>query len=200
MNPFSVFLLGMAMSTDAFAAAIAKGTALVKPRLSQALAIGLMFGTIEALTPAIGWWLGSFAAAAIARYDHWVAFAMLVGLGMHSIMQARSDDAPKAETAGDDALPVLQSDNTLRTWLAVALTGLATSIDALAVGVGLAFVDVSILQVCIVIGLCTGAMVTLGILAGHRVGARFGRKAEMLGGVVLMGIGAIILCEHITGG
>ncbi|THU01516.1 manganese efflux pump [Lampropedia puyangensis] len=188
MNPLSLLMLGLAMSTDAFAAAIAKGAGLNRPGLTQALKIGAIFGIVEAITPVIGWLLGSLAAEQIDSYDHWIAFALLVGLGIHAIHGALTHN----DTATEDVAKE-------RSLWSTALTGLATSIDAMAVGVGLAFVDVNILVAALVIGACTFVMVTIGIMAGKALGNVFGRRAEIAGGIVLIAVGAIILYEHTLG-
>lgn len=188
MTPPALILLGMAMSTDAFAAAIAKGAGLNRPGLVQALKIGAIFGVVEAITPMLGWLLGSLAAEQIDHYDHWVAFVLLVGLGIHAIYGALSRAPETTEPEPKE-----------RSLWATALTGLATSIDAMAVGVGLAFVDVNILIAALVIGLCTFAMVTIGIMAGKALGTVFGKRAEIAGGLVLIAVGAVILYEHTLG-
>lgn len=188
MNPVSILLLGLAMSTDAFAAAVGKGAGMSRPRWPEALRIGLVFGVVEAITPIVGWLLGNAAARYVEAWDHWIAFVLLVGLGLHMIHKARRPD----DDAKDDA-----SARNGRLF-ALALTGLATSIDAMAVGVGLAFVEVNIFVVAAVIGLCTFTMVTLGIMAGRVLGKLIGKRAEMAGGLVLMLVGATILYEHLA--
>jgi len=185
MNPISIVLLGLAMSTDAFAAALGKGAGMAKPRLVEALRVGLIFGVVEAITPVIGWLLGSAASSFIEEIDHWVAFALLSALGLHMLW--------KAVRGGEDEAPE-EPRNGL---VSVALTGLATSIDAMAVGVGLAFIDVNIAVVATVIGVCTFVMVTLGIMAGRALGALIGKRAEMVGGIILIAVGATILYEHL---
>lgn len=189
MNPLSILLIGLAMSTDAFAAAIGKGAAMTRPRLPQALRTGLIFGLVEAITPVIGWLLGSAASKYIEAWDHWIAFGLLAALGLHMIHQGLRGDA------GDGATP--PADNT--GVLTLALAGLATSIDAMAVGVGLAFADVHIAVVALVIGLCTFAMVTLGVMLGRALGEVIGRRAEIAGGVILIVVGGAILHEHLGG-
>lgn len=149
MNPLSILTLGLAMSTDAFAAALAKGTAMERTDWRQACRIGLIFGIVEALTPIVGWWLGSMAVDAIEDYDHWIAFVLLAGLGLHMIWHAR-----KAQPHTEAAEPTEPAITRQPIWH-VALAGLATSIDAMAVGVGLAFVQVNIFVVACVVGLCT---------------------------------------------
>jgi len=184
--PFlSILFLGLAMSTDAFAAAIGKGAAMSRPRWPDALRTGLVFGSVEAITPVIGWLLGSVASRAIEDWDHWIAFALLALLGLHMIHKALRQDEEATQAAPGTGL-----------W-AIAVAGLATSIDALAVGVGLAFVEVNILLVAAVIGLCTFTMVTAGVMAGRALGQLIGKRAEIAGGVILILVGALIVYEHV---
>ncbi|TBU85655.1 manganese efflux pump MntP [Phytopseudomonas dryadis] len=184
MNPFSLILLALAMSTDAFAAAIGKGSSLHKPRFSEALRTGLIFGVIEAMTPVVGWFIGQAASRFVEDWDHWIAFSLLLLLGLHMI---HAGLRPQRE---EPSRPQSHSF-----WI-LALTAFATSIDALAVGVGLAFVDVNIWLAALAIGLATTIMVTVGVMLGRLIGTAFGRKAEIVGGLVLIGVGAVILYEH----
>lgn len=189
MHPLSILMLGIAMSTDAFAAAVGKGAAMRTPRLRDALRAGLIFGTIEAVTPLVGWALGTAAAGYVTTWDHWIAFTLLTALGLRMVWLGLRD-------GGDD-----DTDEAPRRhgFWALAATGFATSIDAMAVGVGLAFLEVNILVVATVIGLTTFVMVTLGIMLGRLLGAMAGRRAEIGGGVLLVLIGAFILFEHLSG-
>ncbi|NMM08385.1 manganese efflux pump MntP [Polaromonas sp.] len=189
MNFISIALLSLAMSTDAFAAAVGKGTALEKPRWSEALRTGIIFGVIEALTPLVGWALGLTAAHYVKAWDHWIAFVLLGALGLHMVFAGFK--APEAEEP--------QKPSSHSFWL-LAVTGFATSIDAMVVGVGLALLNVNILPVAVAIGFTTFVMVTIGVMVGRVLGAVAGKRAEVVGGVVLIGIGATILIEHLTGG
>ncbi|MDB5744691.1 MAG: manganese efflux pump MntP [Polaromonas sp.] len=175
------------MSTDAFAAAVGKGGALQQPRWREAVRTGAIFGVIEALTPVAGWALGLAAASHVEAWDHWIAFVLLAGLGLRMVFAGFA--------ASDEAAPEKPMRHGF--WL-LALTGLATSIDAMVVGVGLAFLNVDILPVAAAIGLTTFVMVTVGVMVGRVVGAVAGKRAEMLGGLMLIGIGATILVEHLT--
>lgn len=186
MNPISIVLLGFAMSTDAFAAAIGKGAAMTQPRFGQALRAGLIFGVIEAITPVLGWLLGRSASRYIEAWDHWIAFGLLLLLGLHMIWNGFK---PESDEPLDEARK--------HGIVTLAITGLSTSIDALAVGVGLAFVDTPIAVVAVVIGLCTFTMVTLGIMLGHVLGGMVGKRAEVIGGIILIGVGAAILYQHL---
>ena len=188
MNFLSIALLSLAMSTDAFAAAVGKGTALKNPRITEALRTGLIFGVIEALTPLIGWALGIAASSYVESFDHWIAFVLLFGIGVMMIIASFKDDEE------EEAAPKVSKNSF---WM-LALTGFATSIDAMAVGVGLAFVDVSIGWVALAIGFSTFVMVTLGVMVGRWLGTVAGKRAELVGGLVLMVIGSTILYEHLT--
>lgn len=186
MSFLSTLILALAMSTDAFAAAVGKGMALHRPRFSEALRTGLIFGTIEALTPLIGWSLGMIAADSVEEWDHWIAFGLLLILGLVMIRKALSP-------GDEEATPVARHSF----WL-LAATGFATSIDAMAVGVSLAFIDNNILITSAAIGCATLLMVTLGVMVGRLIGVVAGRWAEILGGIALIGIGSAILYEHLT--
>ncbi len=180
MNALSTLILAFAMSTDAFAAAVGKGAALHKPRLSEALRTGVIFGVIEAITPVIGWALGSMAARFVQDWDHWIAFGMLCILGAMMIRNGLGADHEEAAPVGRHSF-----------WL-LAATGFATS-----VGVSLAFIDNNIAVTALAIGLATMLMVTLGVMIGRLVGNVAGKRAEVLGGLALIGIGATILYEHL---
>ncbi|CAN5262438.1 manganese efflux pump MntP family protein [soil metagenome] len=176
------------MSTDAFAAAVGKGATMSKPRFPDALRAGVVFGVVEAITPAIGLLLCITAASFITAWDHWLAFGLLGILGVSMIWRgSRPVDA------------TVQAEEPKRaSILSLAVTGLATSIDAMAVGVGLAFVDTPIAVVIVAIGLATMIMVTIGIMVGRLLGAVVGRRAEIFGGVILIGVGSTILYEHLS--
>lgn len=178
-----ILLLALSMSTDAFAAAVGKGAQLERPSLREALRAGLIFGSIEAVTPLIGWCLGKAASRLIADFDHWIAFAILTLIGCKMIWDAVRRD-PDGEKPKSHSLAVL------------ALTAVGTSIDALAVGVTLALVRANILVNALAIGTATFVMVTIGMLTGRFLGEKFGHYAEAAGGVVLILIGVAILVEH----
>lgn len=179
--------LALAMSTDAFAAAVGKGAALRRPRWSEALRTGVIFGVIESLTPVVGWALGSMAAKYVTAWDHWIAFTLLGGLGARMIWAGSRDKVEAAEERPER-----------HSFWVLALTGFATSIDAMAVGVGLAFIDVNIAPVAVAIGLATFTMVTAGVMLGRVLGSLAGKRAEIAGGVLLILIGALILAEHLA--
>lgn len=189
MTWISTLVIAFAMSTDAFAAAVSKGASLRRPRFSEALRTGAIFGFIEAMTPLIGWALGSVAAPYVHAWDHWIAFGVLGVLGLRMIYNGYRGNDEK------DAAP-----RTRHSFWLLAATGLATSIDAMAVGVTLAFIDTNILITALAIGTATLLMVTLGVMVGRMLGTVLGRRAEMLGGLALITIGSLILYEHLRFG
>lgn len=188
MNLSATLLLAFGMSMDAFAVSISKGAALHKPKFSEALRTGLIFGAVEATTPLIGWALGMLASQFVLAWNHWIAFALLVFLGGRMLVEGwRADD-------DEEQAPPRRHGF----WLLVT-TAIATSLDAMAVGVGLAFLQVNIIVTALTIGCATLIMTTLGIMVGRFIGPLLGKRAEILGGIVLIGIGVQILWSHYAG-
>lgn len=185
MNLSATILLAFGMSMDAFAASIGKGATLHKPKFSEAVRTGLIFGAIETLTPLVGWGLGMLASQFILEWNHWIAFILLVFLGGRMIVEGFRDEACEAPHRHGF-------------WLLVT-TAFATSLDAMAVGVGLAFLQVSIVTTALAIGCATFIMSTLGMMVGRFIGPLLGKRAEILGGIVLIGIGSEILWSHFAG-
>ncbi|HDU3529109.1 TPA: manganese efflux pump MntP [Klebsiella pneumoniae] len=188
MNLSATILLAFGMSMDAFAASIGKGATLHKPKFSEAVRTGLIFGAIETLTPLVGWGLGMLASQFILEWNHWIAFILLVFLGGRMIVEGFRGDS-------DDAC---EAPHRHGFWLLVT-TAFATSLDAMAVGVGLAFLQVSIVTTALAIGCATFIMSTLGMMVGRFIGPLLGKRAEILGGIVLIGIGSEILWSHFAG-
>lgn len=186
MNFAATALLSLAMSTDAFAAAVGKGAALHRPHLREALRTGMIFGIIESLTPVIGWVLGQMAALYVSAFDHWIAFVLLDGLGLCMVREGWTDSEEGEQRKLDQH----------SFWL-LAVIGFATSIDAMVVGVGLAIMKADIVMTALAIGFSTFIMVTLGVMLGRVLGSIVGKRAEIVGGLILIGIGSLILCEHL---
>ncbi|WP_312127818.1 manganese efflux pump MntP family protein [Brevundimonas sp.] len=189
MTPVAIAVLSVSMSADAFAAAIGRG-AQNRPTLSQALKTGLIFGVIEALTPLIGFGLGVAAAGFVEQVDHWIAFGLLGTVGLKMIWEAlkhegAEDAAEAARNSGKAGL------------LAVIATAVGTSIDAGAVGVGLALLDANIWLIAACIGFTTFSLATLGLLVGKFAGSRLGKIVELVGGIALITLGLKILLEHL---
>lgn len=184
MDIFSLFLLAVGLSMDAFAVSICKGLALKKIRFSHALTVGLWFGGFQALMPVIGYFLGSQFKDAIAAYDHWIAFGLLALIGGNMIREALFDqDEPETDSA--------------LSFRSMLLLAIATSIDALAVGVTFAFLDVNIWTSVALIGVTTCVLSMIGVKVGSVFGAKYEKKAEFLGGVILILLGIKILLEHL---
>ena len=181
MSLLELFLIAVGLSMDAFAVSVCKGLSLRGLRPKHAALVGLYFGGFQALMPVLGWLLGYRFERYITSVDHWIAFALLTVIGVGMIREAK-----KAEELNDDL--------GFRTMLLLAV---ATSIDALAVGVTFAFLSVSILPAACLIGVTTFALSALGVYIGHIFGLKYKAKAELAGGVILIGIGLKILLEHL---
>lgn len=189
MTPIAIAILSLSMSADAFAAAIGRG-AQHRPTLPQALRSGLVFGVIEAITPLIGFALGVAAAGFVAAIDHWIAFGLLGAVGGKMIWEAlKPEDEAEEEAEARKAVS--------RGLVALIATAVGTSIDAGAVGVGLALLGENIWLIAASIGLTTFALATLGLLIGKAAGTRLGKIVELVGGVALIALGLKILLEHL---
>ena len=189
MTPIAIVILSLSMSADAFAAAIGRG-AQHRPTLPQALRSGLVFGVIEAITPLIGFALGVAAAGFVAAIDHWIAFGLLGAVGGKMIWEAlKPEDEEEEEAEAKKAAS--------RGLVALVATAVGTSIDAGAVGVGLALLGENIWLIAACIGLTTFALATLGLMIGKAAGTRLGKIVELIGGVALIALGLKILLEHL---
>lgn len=186
MTPLTTVTLALSLSVDAFAASVGKGAALDRPRFSEALRTGVIFGVVEAITPVIGWAIGLAAASTVDDFDHWIAFVLLAAVGGRMVFEA-------ARRHDEEAAPAKPRRHGLLVLLATAV---GTSLDALAVGVTLAFIGANVTVAALAIGLATAVMATAGMLLGRYLGGRFGRVAEVLGGAALIALGTKILLEH----
>ena len=181
MGLFEIFMIGVGLSMDAFAASICKGL-----NMRNMLIIGLFFGGFQALMPAVGWLLGKQFESYITSVDHWVAFALLVFIGgkmIYDVFTEKNEDECGEKTNRLDMKEVLT--------LAVA-----TSIDALAVGISFAFLQVDILKAVSVIGVTTFVLSVIGVAVGNVFGSKYEKKATLAGGIILILIGLKILLEH----
>ena len=179
----ALFILAVGLSMDAFAVAICKGLSIRALMPRHAIIVGLWFGSFQALMPAIGWLLGSAFTDLIESVDHWIAFALLALIGGSMIREAVGKDEEECD-------PSLAP-------LTMLLLAVATSIDALAVGVTFAFLRVDILPAVTLIGVCTFLISAAGVKVGNMFGVRYKARAELAGGVVLVLIGLKILLEHL---
>lgn len=186
MGFFELFLIAIGLSMDAFAVAVCKGLQMQKLRPVQGAWIALFFGGFQALMPLIGWFLGRQFARTIESLDHWIAFVLLFIIGGKMIL-----DAIKEKSGAGD----ITSDRfDLRE---IFVLSVATSIDALAVGVTFAFLQVAIWGAVSLIGITTFLLSFGGVLIGHKFGAKYESKAELAGGAILILIGCKILLSHL---
>lgn len=184
-----LFLLAVGLSMDAFAVSVCKGLAMKKATLKAEATCGLWFGGFQALMPTVGFFLGALFADAIEAFDHWVAFALLAIIGINMLKEALE----KKGESGDN--PEKDADLSVKTMFLMAV---ATSIDALAVGISLAMVgSVNIWLAAAFIGICTCLLSALGVKIGNVFGSRYEKKAELAGGVILILLGVKILLEHL---
>ena len=182
MDLLSVLLIGIGLSMDAFAVSLCKGLALRDPSVKSIVVVGLWFGAFQMIMPIIGYYLGSSFYSLISDYDHWIAFILLALIGLNMVRESFSDE----EEGMDVSLGV-------GTMLMLAI---ATSIDALAVGISLAMTGDSIFASASIIGLTTFVLSAVAVKLGSKFGDRFGSRAELIGGVILILIGLKILLEH----
>ncbi len=184
MSLIAIVILAFSMSMDAFAVSVGRGAALGRPSVKEALWTGIVFGVVEAITPLIGWAAGVAASTYVTAVDHWIAFGLLAAVGTNMLYAAYKNDAEEESKPG-------------MSFLVLVATAVGTSLDAMAVGVSLAFLQVNILVIAGAIGGATFLMASGGMLVGRLIGERFGRLAEAAAGVALIGLGASILYEHL---
>ena len=177
-----LFLLAVGLSMDAFAVSICKGLALGRVSLRQMLVVGAWFGGFQALMPALGYFLGAQFQEYIVNVDHWIAFVLLGFIGVNMIREALGDEE---ETDGDLGFK------------AMLMMAVATSIDALAVGITFAFLKVQIFFAVLFIGVITFTISSFGVKIGNIFGLKYKSKAEFVGGAILIAIGVKILLEHL---
>ena len=183
MSVWEILLLGVGLSMDAFAVSICKGLSVKKVKWQHLLCVGAYFGIFQALMPTLGYFLGTTFANLIDQFDHWVAFILLAIIGVNMVREALSKDKDEDEANDDFGFKTM------------LLLAIATSIDALAVGVTFALEGTDIALAACLIGLTTFTLSPIGLLVGHRFGLRYKSKAELVGGLVLIGIGLKILLE-----
>lgn len=183
MGLIELFLISVGLSMDAFAVSVCKGLAMPKCTFKKAAIVGLWFGGFQALMPAIGYVLGAQFQEAIASIDHWIAFVLLALIGGNMIHEALDNDEEEADASLD-----------VKTMFLLAV---ATSIDALAIGITFAFLKVNIIPAVCFIGIVTFIISFAGVKIGNVFGARYKNKAEIVGGVILILLGLKILLEHL---
>ncbi|MCT7398186.1 manganese efflux pump MntP family protein [Eubacterium sp. LFL-14] len=180
-------LLGVGLAMDAFAVSICKGLAMRKVNKKQAVVIALFFGGFQAIMPIVGWFLCKGFQNYIEAFDHWIAFALLAFIGMKMIIETLS------EKEEDVVVEKMDPPLDMKEMLMLAI---ATSIDALAVGISLAALDRPIVESSAIIGVVTFVISIIGVYIGNFFGNRYKKRAEFAGGIILVLIGVKILCEH----
>jgi len=187
MHWTTVLGIAVALAMDAFAVSIASGLKLGHATGRQVFRLSFHFGLFQFLMPVVGWYVGRQVAELIAQFDHWIAFGLLTGIGGRMLWEARNENRPD-------------------TWIdptrgmSLVTLSVATSIDALVAGVGLALLNEPIWLAAVIIGVVTAALTSIGIRGGSRLGRRWGRRAEVAGGGVLILIGLRILVTHLLAG
>ena len=185
MSLASIFFIALSMAMDAFAVSLGSGVK-IGPGPRPVFRIAFHFGLFQAILPILGWLFGNTIEPYVRGFDHWVAFGLLAFVGLRMIRSGLSkgeEENPKDPSRG---------------WTMVMLS-VAVSIDALAVGLSLGVLGVNIWTPALIIGLVTGALSLLGLRVGNEVGRRYGKPVEVLGGLVLIGIGVRIVMSHLVG-
>jgi len=182
----TVLGIAVGLAMDAFAVSIAAGLAVSPVRFRHVFRLAFHFGLFQFMMPVLGWLAGSRLADLIGAYDHWAAFGLLAFVGGKMVLQSRREEHEAA-----------RSDPTRG--LSLVALSVATSLDALAVGLSMALLGVSVWVPAVVIGLVAAALTAVGIIFGSRLGPRWGRRAELIGGCVLLAIGVRIVVSHLAG-
>jgi len=182
---FSILLIALGLAMDAFVVSVTSGLTIKQVKINNALKIALFFGSFQLMMPIIGWLAGVGLRHFISGFDHWVAFALLVIVGGRMIYESTKLEA------GENKIDPLNI-------FVLFMLAIATSIDALAVGLSLSFLKVAIILPAVIIGIITFFLSFLGVYIGKNLGHFFERKIEIIGGLILIGIGIKILVEHLT--
>lgn len=186
MDIISIVLIAVGLAMDAFAVSIASGITLKNPRLSYALVFGLFFGVFQFIMPIMGWSLGRYFAGYIQIYAYWIAFLLLAVIGVRMIIDSRKEDGGGERDGGS----IMNLRN-------LTILAVATSIDALAVGITLAVVNTAIWLACAIIGMVAFLFSFVGVMLGKKLGVIIGKNMEVVGGGILVLIGLKILVESL---
>lgn len=187
MSYIEILLVGIGLSMDAFAASICQGLSMKKLSVKSMLIIGLFFGGFQALMPTVGFLLGTQFEAYIVSIDHWVAFVLLCFIGGKMLFDVIKGEDDEINEEMEYKLDVKN----------IAVLAVATSIDALAVGISMAFLSVDIISAASMIGITTFVISSAGVVIGHKFGTKYKDKATIVGGLILILIGVKILLEHL---
>ena len=206
MGVIELILTGVGLSMDAFAVAVCKGLGMRRIQWGQAVVIALFFGGFRALMPLVGWAVGSLFSSYITAVDHWIAFGLLALIGAKMLWDAFHEDGSDERTCNRQCATCARRGTAACADAPVPLDfreltmlAVATSIDALAVGITFAFLGVNIVLAVALIGVTTFVLSLAGVVIGNQFGSRFEKPATIAGGVVLILLGCKILCEHLAG-
>ena len=183
MGALEILLIGIGLAMDAFAVSICKGLSMKSMSWKKAIIVGLYFGVFQALMPVIGFFLGATFEGVVTQVDHWIAFGLLTFIGINMLKEALGKD----EENHDDSVD----------FKTMSMLAIATSIDALAVGITFAFLKVNMILASSMIGIVTFAICVIGVKIGNKFGDKYERKAETVGGLILILMGIKILLEHL---
>ena len=183
MDIIELVVIAIGLAMDAFAVSVCKGLSMKKIDIKKMIIIALYFGLFQGLMPVLGYFLGSAFSVFVEKVDHWIAFILLAIIGINMIRESFDDEVDKRNDKVD-----------LKTMIVLAI---ATSIDALTVGVTFAFFEVDLLLATLMIGIVTFVLSMLGVVIGNKFGSKFQNKAELMGGIVLILIGLKVLVEHL---
>lgn len=184
MNFVEVLLIGIGLAMDAFAVSIGKGLSMKKMNWKKAIIVGLYFGIFQGLMPIIGFFLGYSFESLVSQIDHWIAFFLLVAIGMNMIRETLKKDE--------------ENRNDSVAFKIMIILAIATSIDALTIGITFAFLQVNILTSALIIGVTTFLISVLGVKIGNKFGSKYESKSEVIGGLILILMGLKILLEHLN--
>lgn len=183
MELLEIILIAIGLAMDAFAVSICKGLSMKKMSWKKALIVALYFGIFQGLMPVIGYFLGTTFESLVTKIDHWIAFGLLVFIGLNMLKEAFGNDSENCNDNVD-----------FKTMVVLAI---ATSIDALAVGITFAFLQANILLASLIIGIITFTICIIGVKIGNKFGDKYERNAEAVGGLILILMGTKILLEHL---
>ena len=183
MGALEILLIGIGLAMDAFAVSLCKGLSMKAMSWKKAIIVGLYFGVFQALMPVIGYFLGATFEGVVTQVDHWIAFGLLTFIGVNMLKEAFGKD----EENHDDSVG----------FKTMSMLAIATSIDALAVGITFAFLKVNMILASLMIGIVTFAICVIGVKIGNKFGDKYERKAETVGGLILILMGIKILLEHL---
>jgi putative Mn2+ efflux pump MntP len=184
----TILITAIGVGADAFAVSVGKALQLRRLAIVPALQLAITFAVFQAAMPVLGWALGAAFADQVVAVDHWIAFALLSAIGAKMIWDGRTPESADHEVSASPRVGLRE----------LLVLGIATSIDALAVGISLAFLDVDIVLAAVAFGVATFVMSMAGFWLGHHASSRLSQYAEILGGLLLIGIGVRILIEHLT--